>query len=133
MKVKWGVIGCGGIADRRMLPGMMLSESVELIAVMDANKDAALKCKEKYGAKYAFDNEEELLKLEQDTIDMYTADLNATKEELSSINGISETIAEKIIEYRETNGEYKTLEEIMNVSGIGTKTYEKIRDFITLR
>ena len=58
---------------------------------------------------------------------------SATKEELSSINGISETIAEKIIEYRETNGEYKTLEEIMNVSGIGTKTYEKIRDFITLR
>lgn len=58
---------------------------------------------------------------------------SANKDELATINGISETIAEKIIEYRETNGEYKTLEEIMNVSGIGTKTYEKIRDFITLR
>ena len=57
----------------------------------------------------------------------------ANKSELASINGISETIAEKIIEYRETNGYFKSLEEVMLVSGIGTKTYEKIRDFITLK
>lgn len=36
-KVKWGVIGCGGIADRRMIPGMLNAENVELIAVMDTN------------------------------------------------------------------------------------------------
>ncbi len=65
MKVKWGVIGCGGIADRRTLPGMMLSDEVELIAVMDANKEAADRCKEKYNAKYAFDNIEELLALDE--------------------------------------------------------------------
>ena len=65
MKVKWGVIGCGGIADRRTLPGMMLSDEVELIAVMDANKEAAECCKEKYNAKYAFDNIEELLALSE--------------------------------------------------------------------
>ena len=58
MKIKWGVIGCGGIADRRTLPGMMLADNSELIAVMDANKAAADNCKEKYNAKYAFDNEE---------------------------------------------------------------------------
>ena len=57
----------------------------------------------------------------------------ASKEELYSINGISEAIAEKIIEYRETNGEFKSIEEVMLVSGIGTKTYEKIRDFITIK
>jgi competence protein ComEA len=57
----------------------------------------------------------------------------ATKEELATINGISETIAEKMIEYRQLNGEFKTLEEIMLVSGIGTKTYEKIRSYITLK
>ncbi len=65
MKVKWGVIGCGGIADRRTLPGMMLCENAELIAVMDANKEAADRCKEKYNAKYAFDNVEELLALDE--------------------------------------------------------------------
>ena len=65
MKVKWGVIGCGGIADRRTLPGMMLADNVELVAVMDANKEAADRCKEKYNAKYAFDNVEDLLALEE--------------------------------------------------------------------
>lgn len=64
-KVKWGVIGCGGIADRRTLPGMMLAENAELIAVMDANKAAAENVKEKYGAKYAFDRHEDLLALEE--------------------------------------------------------------------
>ncbi len=61
MKVKWGVIGCGGIADRRTLPGMMLLDNVELVAVMDANFEAAQRCRDKYNAKYAFDNIEELL------------------------------------------------------------------------
>lgn len=65
MKIKWGVIGCGGIADRRTLPGMMLSESVEIVAVMDANIEAAEKCKEKYGAKYAFDNFEDVLSISE--------------------------------------------------------------------
>ena len=62
-KVKWGVIGCGGIADRRTLPGMMLSDKVELVAVMDANGEAAENCKEKYGAKYAFTKYEDVLAL----------------------------------------------------------------------
>ncbi len=65
MKIKWGVIGCGGIADRRTLPGMMDAENAELIAVMDVNKTFAENCKEKYGAKYAFDNIEELLALDE--------------------------------------------------------------------
>lgn len=65
MKIKWGVIGCGGIADRRTLPGMMLCGNAELVAVMDANREAADRCKEKYNAKYAFDNEEDLLALEE--------------------------------------------------------------------
>lgn len=64
-KVKWGVIGCGGIADRRTLPGMMLAENVDLIAVMDVSKDAAERCKEKYNAKYAFTNIEDLLAIDE--------------------------------------------------------------------
>ena len=64
-KIKWGVIGCGGIADRRTIPGMMLSDEVELVAVMDADMAAAQRVKEKYGAKYAFDKEEDLLALDE--------------------------------------------------------------------
>lgn len=65
MKIKWGVIGCGGIADRRTIPGMMLAENAELIAVMDSNKDFAEKVKEKYNAKYAFTDYKDLLALEE--------------------------------------------------------------------
>ncbi len=63
MKIKWGIIGCGGIADRRTLPGMVLSDKVEIVAVMDTNEEVAQGCKEKYGAKYAFSNFEDVLAL----------------------------------------------------------------------
>ena len=40
-KVKWGVIGAGGIADRRTIPGMMLAKNAELVAVMEINMELA--------------------------------------------------------------------------------------------
>ena len=64
-KVKWGVIGCGGIADRRTIPGMMEARNAELIAVMDSNIESAERVKEKFGAKYAFDKAEDLLALDE--------------------------------------------------------------------
>lgn len=60
-KVRWGVIGAGGIADRRTIPGMMLCDNAELIAVMEINKDLAEKCRAKWGCKKAYDNMEALL------------------------------------------------------------------------
>ncbi|MBQ9806019.1 MAG: Gfo/Idh/MocA family oxidoreductase [Clostridia bacterium] len=65
MKLKWGIIGCGGIADRRTLPGMMLASNAEPYAVMDANPEAAARCQEKYGAKYAFTKMEDVLALKE--------------------------------------------------------------------
>ena len=44
--------------------------------------------------------------------------------------GIGEKTAEKILQYRETNGSFKTKEDIMKVSGIGESKYEKIKDLI---
>jgi len=65
LKIKWGVIGCGGIAYRRTIPGMMLSGNSELVAVMDTNFEAAKKIQEEFGAKYAFETVEEVLALEE--------------------------------------------------------------------
>ena len=64
-KVKWGVIGCGGIADRRTIPGMMLADNAELVAVMDVNAELAAQCKDKYSAKYIFTDEASLLALDE--------------------------------------------------------------------
>ena len=64
-KLRWGVIGCGGIAMRRTIPGLVLAENSELIAVMDANYDSALLCQKQFAAKFAFNNYEELLACEE--------------------------------------------------------------------
>lgn len=56
----------------------------------------------------------------------------ASLEELQTLDGIGETKAKAIIGYRETNGAFKNIEEIKNVSGIGDATYEKIKDDITI-
>lgn len=64
-KVKWGVIGCGGIADRRTLPGMMLADNAELIAVMDIDLQIAQATKEKYKAYYAFNKVQDMCALEE--------------------------------------------------------------------
>jgi len=61
MKVKWGVIGAAGIADRRTIPGLMLAENAELTAVMEVNMELAEKIRAKYGAGFAYDNEKDLL------------------------------------------------------------------------
>lgn len=61
MKVRWGVIGAGGIADRRTIPGIMLAENAELTAVMEINMEVAEKIRTKYNAKRAYDNVDDLL------------------------------------------------------------------------
>ena len=56
----------------------------------------------------------------------------ATVEELVSLPGIGNKIANRIIEYREKNDNFKTIEEIMNVKGIGKKKFKKIKGLITV-
>ena len=55
----------------------------------------------------------------------------ASQEELQTINGIGEGKAKSIIEYRNTNGNFKSIEDIKNVEGIGDKLYEQIKIYIT--
>lgn len=56
----------------------------------------------------------------------------ASQSELESLPGIGPTTAAKIIEYREANGPFLSIEDIINVSGIGPGTYERIKDLITV-
>lgn len=57
---------------------------------------------------------------------------SAGVEELCRLPGIGPAIADRIIEYRKQNAGFKTLEDIMNVKGIGKATYEKIKGYIAL-
>lgn len=52
----------------------------------------------------------------------------ASIEELSSLKGIGQKYAERIVEYREKNGPFKKIDDILLVKGIGEKTFESIKD-----
>ena len=54
----------------------------------------------------------------------------ATKDELMTLNGIGASRAEAITSYREENGPFTTIEDIMNVSGIKSGSFDKIKDKI---
>lgn len=56
----------------------------------------------------------------------------ASQKELTTLPGIGESKASKIISYREENGKFKSIEDIMNVSGIGEATFEKLKSYITV-
>ena len=50
-KVRWGILGAGGIADRRTMPGMLLADNAEIYAVMEINMEMAENLRAKYNAK----------------------------------------------------------------------------------
>lgn len=54
----------------------------------------------------------------------------ATAEKLEKLDGIGPAIAQRIVEYRKTNGKFLSVDEIKNVSGIGEKTFAKFKDDI---
>ena len=54
----------------------------------------------------------------------------ADSSQLQELNGVGPATAEKIINYRKQNGRFQSIEDIKNVSGIGDKTYEKLKDHI---
>ena len=75
---------------------------------------------------------------EKDVRDVETEDsgkvnLNtATKEELMTLNGIGEVRAQAILQYREEHGEFRSVEELMEVEGIKKGTFQKLKDQIKI-
>ncbi len=63
-----------------------------------------------------------------ETVNINTADVA----QLDTLPGIGPSTAEKIVEYRDTNGPFATIDEIMSVSGIGPAKFEQIQSFITI-
>lgn len=62
------------------------------------------------------------------SININTASLS----ELDALPGVGPAIAQRIIDYRSAHGKFHSVEEIKNVKGIGDKTFEKLKNYITV-
>jgi competence protein ComEA len=51
---------------------------------------------------------------------------------LEALPGIGEVLAQRIVDYRSENGLFQRIEDLLKVSGIGSATFEKIKDYITV-
>jgi competence protein ComEA len=56
----------------------------------------------------------------------------ATQEQLETLNGVGPAKAQAIIEYRKKNGNFKTVDDLNNVPGIGDKTLAKLKPELTV-
>ena len=57
---------------------------------------------------------------------------SATVQELMTIKGIGEAKAKSIVEYRQNHGLFQSLEQLMNIPGIKERTFEKLKEFLSL-
>jgi competence protein ComEA len=56
----------------------------------------------------------------------------ATVAQLEALPGVGQRVAERIVEYRTKNGGFKKLEDLMNVQGIGEKSFLKLKPMLTI-
>lgn len=56
----------------------------------------------------------------------------ATQTQLEALPGLGAKVAERIIEYRQKNGNFKKVEDLMNVKGIGEKSFLKLKPLLTV-
>ena len=71
--------------------------------------------------------------LPPEAVEVTLVDLNtAEAEELATLPGIGEGLAKRIVDYRTEHGPFEGPEGLMEVSGIGEKKLEELRDYITV-
>lgn len=57
---------------------------------------------------------------------------SATLDQLETLPGVGPKVAERIVEFRQKNGGFKKIEDLMNVKGIGEKSFLKLKPLVTV-
>lgn len=106
-------------------PGVYKESETTAIQISSSTEAATNRAKSQTAASKGSDNSA--------TAVSYPINLNtATVEELVSIDGLGESRASAIIEYRDYLGGYTSVEQIKEISGIGDATYAKLAPYLTV-
>ncbi|WP_298787976.1 helix-hairpin-helix domain-containing protein [uncultured Marinococcus sp.] len=117
-RVEEAIQKAGGITDRADMLQVNLAERIEdemVIHIPGEGEEAITGPVEESSGEGALVNVNE-----------------AEQVDLETVPGIGPAKAAAILSYREENGSFETIEELSNVSGIGEKTVEQLRDYISL-
>ncbi len=135
----------GGLTDNANTTVLNLSKKItdEMVIIVYSNEEvtnfAKTKEIEKQVQEQCNKNDENSLKNDacicddnQITSTILVSINTASVEELMTLPGIGEAKAQDIINYRNDNGLFQTIEDIKNVSGVGDSLFAKIKDYITI-
>ncbi len=118
----------GGITDLANLSEVNLAYTLE-----DGQKLYIPSINEKNDTEYvSVENGEKVIEGEKSSnsskININKADI----EKLKSLPGVGDALAQRIITYRNENGKFKSIEDLKNVSGIGNKKYDSLKEYIEI-
>lgn len=123
-----GVDLCGGLTEDANLNGINLAMKIKdeghyiIPKVGEETADTVTNDNE-YRNENNTSNESEI---NNNKININTADLS----ELDSLPGFGQVTAQKIIEYRQEHTKFNSIEELMNIKGIGEKKFNNVKDYI---
>ncbi len=81
---------------------------------------------------YVSEEEYQKLSLQSDITSVILNINTATAEELTAISGVGTALAEKIVSYRQEHGSFSSVDELINIEGIGEQTLKKIAPYVTV-
>ena len=106
--------------------------SKNAVSVSVPSKDAVSANRDYIELPVLSETKQEMTAVTEDTGNALVNLNTASKEELMTLPGVGESKALKIITYREENGGFNAIEDIMNITGIKEKMFDKIKDHITV-
>ncbi|AOF48865.1 helix-hairpin-helix domain-containing protein [Tetragenococcus halophilus] len=120
-RVKEVILEAGGLTKQAEEKQLNLAEKLQdQQMIYIPNKEEA--------EEMAIDGDKETGDNNEDMIDINAADIN----ELQKISGVGPAKAQAIVDYREENGAFESVDELNEISGFGEKTVEKLRDSIKI-
>ena len=114
-------------ADLTKMPGMTPAIAKALVAARPFDSITALNTF-LLGQKLTQEQANELYRHIFVHINLNTA----TVQQLESLPGVGPATAKRILEYRQKNGSFKKVEELMNIKGIGEKSFLKLKPYVTV-